>query len=98
MTGTQRAHHKCWQVCGDGGSKNGGVAACAAANRRPLVILPMSRQREQRARREREQRKDRFGEESGTDSEEEDPNGEAAACATARIEEIDAELWQSSTE
>jgi hypothetical protein len=60
-----------------------------------------SRQKERRIRRGLQRfREDRRGvlgeieEESGTDSEEEDLNGGAAACAAARIEEIDAELWE----
>jgi hypothetical protein len=55
----------------------------------------MSRNREQRIRREQERRKDQGGAQSDTESEaEEDLNGGAAACAAARIEEIDAELWE----
>jgi hypothetical protein len=84
----------------NGSSKNGG----AAAGERPLVIFPMSRRRE-RTRREKERMRDRGGrlsmreideesEESGTESEEEDLNGGAAARAAARIVGIDSELWK----
>ena len=74
------AKEECW----DGISRNGGAAACAAANGRPLIVLTISR-REQRVRRERERRRDRAGalgtgEESGTESESgKDQNGGAAA-------------------
>ena len=82
----------------NGYGENGGAAARAAAGERPLIVLTISR-KEQRIRRERERRRDKAGalgtgEESDTESESgEDLNGGAAACAAARIEKIDAELW-----
>ena len=88
------AEEECW----DGSSRNGGAAACAAANGRPRIVLLTSRKREQRNRRESERRRERRGtvepvegidEESGTDSEGEDPNGGAAACAAA----MDDDCW-----
>ena len=43
----------------DGYGENGGAAARAVAGERPLIMFPMSTQREQRAWRGREQRKER---------------------------------------
>ena len=51
------AEEECW----DGISRNGGAAACAAANGRPRIILTMSRSREQRIRTERAREKERPG-------------------------------------